>query len=207
MQERYRADVNHASEKRVPRHEARLFGPIVGSVFGQDYFARVARRNYRQKIFGAVELSAIELARAKVHPRRIEAKAGVYVERHYEIALAAVQLAVFDCRAGREYAADRTLHEFARARKFVLLADRNLSSRRENVGQVLFGGVVWNARHGVVLPLCERYSQYARAFHGIVIEHFIEVAQAEHEQGVVGKRIARFPVLLHHGRHFFLFSH
>ncbi len=93
-------------------------------------------------------------------------------------------------------------HEFlARTWLFHLIADGDFEAGANQARDVAFGSVVRNAAHGNRLALFtvarrERNLKLARRDDGVFVEKFVEIAQAEEQQGV---RVARLDgvILLH----------
>src|SRR6267378_192257 len=100
-------------------------------------------------------------------------------------------------------------HDFATDELFAwagllhLIADRDLESGADQARDVAFRGVVRNAAHGNGLTLFavargESDLKLARGDDRVFVEQFVEIAQAEEQQGV---RIPRLDgVILHHQR-------
>ena len=90
---------------------------------------------------------------------------------------------------------------FAGAGLLHLIADGDFEAGADQAGDVAVGGVIRNAAHRNGLPFFaiargQRDLQFARGEHGVFVEQFVEIAEAEEEEGV---RIAGFDrlVLLH----------
>lgn len=102
--------------------------------------------------------------------------------------------------AGAEDLGDGALDEFARAGFLDLVADGDLASGLEEAGDVGLGGMIGQAAHGDALALGEGEVEEGGAGFGIFEEEFVEVAEAEEEEGVAGHFAADAKVLGHHGR-------
>ena len=207
VQERHGLGVDYVSENVVPDCERRVVRPLFGGLFGQEDFLGVERRKHGKEVLRGVELGAIEFARADFKPRGEEVVGFVDVHREDVVAAAAVELRVLHHSPWGDYAGNRAFYELARHGRFVLVANRDFAVARENFRQILVDDMVRNPRHWVVLPLCERDSQQARAVNRVVVEHFVEVAESEEQERVFGERIFHTPVLLEHRRRFFGFCH
>ena len=207
VQERYGAQVNYVSEKHVPRGKFFVGIATLFEGFGQDNFLGIARREHGQEVFGFVEFGAEEVGSAQVEPRGVEGFRPVEVERKHEVAVDSLQVVVVYCSAGGEDSAERTLDDFPRFGVFVLLANGDFFARFQQLLNVSVGAVVGHARHRVVVAFCERNSQYARAFKGVVVEHFVKIAESEHKHGVLRQRAAHLPVLFHHRSIFVCVGH
>src|SRR5467141_3790938 len=121
-----------------------------------------------------------------------------------EIVFAGVKKRPVSSRTWRYHAHHLAAHElFARTGQFHLIADRDLESGANQARDVAFRGVVRNAAHGNRLALFaiargESDLQLARGDDRVFIEKFVEIAEAEEQQGV---RVARLDgVILHHQR-------
>lgn len=94
---------------------------------------------------------------------------------------------------------------------FYLVADRDAFIVAQEAADVDFGSVIRDAAHGDIFTfLCaaagESEVKNFGGFDGVVVEHFVEVAKAEHEDGV---RVLLFDrlVLAHHGGEFVAGGH
>src|SRR5467141_1596046 len=119
-----------------------------------------------------------------------------------EIVFAGVKKRPVSSRTWRYHAHHLAAHElFARTGQFHLIADRDLESGANQARDVAFRGVVRNAAHGNRLALFavargESDLKLARGDYRVFVEKFVEIAQAEEQQGV---RVARLDgvILLH----------
>jgi len=111
--------------------------------------------------------------------------------------------------AGGHDADDVALHKtLSERRVFHLLADGDLVALLDKTRDIAFGGVERHAAHGDlvfgrfvfgVVAAGEREVQFAGGDARVLVEHFIEIAQAEKENAV-GVPLLDGAVLLHHGR-------
>ena len=91
--------------------------------------------------------------------------------------------------ARRDHPRDFAPHQFlGQARVFHLLADRDLESLANQLGDVALGGVVRHATHGdgdafFLVARGQRDLQFLRRQDGVVEEKFVEIAQAKEQQG------------------------
>ncbi len=91
--------------------------------------------------------------------------------------------------ARRDYAGDFAPHQFlGHTRIFHLLADRDLESFADQLGNVAFGGMMRYAAHryGDALFFVARGQgdlQFARGQDGVVEEKLVEITQAKEQQG------------------------
>ncbi len=119
-----------------------------------------------------------------------------------EIIFARVEHGAVGGGAGRDDADDFAADDFlAGAGLLHLIADGDFESGADEAGDVAVGGVIGDAAHGNGLAFFaiargERDLQFAGGEHGVFVEEFVEIAEAE-EQKSVG--IAGFDrlVLLH----------
>src|SRR5260370_27072878 len=126
----------------------------------------------------------------------------MFCDRREEIIFAGVE----DCAVSSSTRSDDPHHfapyEFlARTWLFHLIADGDFEAAANQARDVAFGGVVRNAAHGNRLALFavarrERNLKLARRDDGVFVKQFVEIAQAEKQQGV---RVARLDgvILLH----------
>src|SRR6266850_545555 len=127
---------------------------------------------------------------------------GVPGDRSEEIIFAGVEDGDIGGRAGRDHANDFAANEFlARAGLLHLVADGDFETGANQARDVAFGGVIRNAAHGNGLAFFavargERDLQLARGNDRVLVEKFVEIAEAEEQQSV---RIARLDgvILLH----------
>jgi hypothetical protein len=81
---------------------------------------------------------------------------------------------------------------------FDLVADRDLVPGLDQLGDIAVGGVKRHPTHGNALTLGQGDIEHAACLLGILEKHFIEIAQAEHENGFAGDLVLDRPVLAHH---------
>lgn len=102
-------------------------------------------------------------------------------------------------RAGAEDAGDFAADELAGGDFADLVANGDAFAGFDEFGHVGAGAVVGDAAHGDVAAFGEGDVEEGRGLAGVVEEHFVEVAEAEEEEGVGGKLAADVLVLAHHG--------
>ena len=104
--------------------------------------------------------------------------------------------------AGSDDADDFAADDFlAGAGLLHLVADGDFEAGADQAGDVAVGGVIGNAAHGDGLAFFaiaggERDLQFARGEHGVFVEEFVEIAEAEEQEGVGVAGFDRL-VLLH----------
>ena len=79
-----------------------------------------------------------------------------------------------------------------------LLADGHLEALAQELRQVGADGVIGHAAHRHLLPRGQGDLEDRRRGPGVLVEHLVEVAQAEEQQGV-GMELLDAEILLHHG--------
>ena len=89
-------------------------------------------------------------------------------------------------RAGREDLRDFAFDELAGARFLDLIAHSDFAARAEDARDVAVERVVRDAAHRDRAALGERDVQELCASDGVVEKHFVEVAEAEEQQRVLG---------------------
>ena len=95
-------------------------------------------------------------------------------------------------RPGRDYARDLAPHQFlCQPRILHLLANGDLESFANQLGNVVFRGVIGHAAHGdgdafFLVARSQRDLQFARGDHRIFEEKLVEIAQAEEQQSACG---------------------
>src|SRR5215467_3906624 len=172
-----------AIEQRVFRGFKELRGP------GEKSFARAQQLEFvAQGLFGARarELGALKFAGGKVHKGQTD-RAGGRVLIHSGEKIVLLGFKNGDVGGGaRSYDAHHFAADdlFARSRSFHLIADGDFESGANQTGDVAVGRVVRNAAHGDRLALfaiagSQGDLQLARSQHGVFVEQFVEVAQAE----------------------------
>src|SRR6266404_1332713 len=173
---------------------------------GQQRFARMQELQFVAEIFvgaWAGEFGGLEFARGEINVGEANRRTGgVLGDGGEEIIFARVEHRDIGRRAGSDDAHDFAADNFfAWAGLLHLVADGNLESRPDEFGNITVGSVIGHAAHRNRLALFavargESDLQFARGKHGVFVEEFVEVAEAEKQQRV---RIARFNrvVLLH----------
>ncbi len=107
-----------------------------------------------------------------------------------EIVLTGVENGDVGGSAGSYDAGDFAADEFfAGAGLFHLLADGDFETGADEAGDVAVGGVIRDAAHGYGLTFFaiaggEGDLEFARGDDGVFVEEFVEVAEAEEEEGV-----------------------
>ncbi len=111
-------------------------------------------------------------------------------DRHQEQRLARVQIGAVGQRAGRHHADDLAAHQpLGLLGVLHLLADGDPESLAHELGDVAVGGVERDAAHrhalaaGVLGPRRQREIEGARADDRVLVEHLVEVAHAEEDEG------------------------
>ncbi len=173
---------------------------------GKQSLARVEKLQLVAKIFVGArpgKFRGLEFAGGKIDVGQADGRAGgMFGDGGEKIIFARVEHRNVGGGARRDdahhFAADNLL---AGAGLLHLVADGDFESRADEARDVAVGGVVWNAAHRNRLALFaiargERDLQFARGQHGVFVEKFVEIAEAEEQQRV---RVARFDcvVLLH----------
>ena len=103
-----------------------------------------------------------------------------------------------DGRARRQDLDDLPLDDpFGRLGVLDLLADGHLEALAEELGQVGGDGVIRHAAHRHLLPRGQGDVQDGRGGPGVLVEHLVEIAQAEEQEGV-GMELLDAEILLHH---------
>ena len=69
----------------------------------------------------------------------------------------------------------------------------------DELGNIVFRGMVGNPAHWDSSSLCKSDIEEPGCFLGILEKHFVEVAEPEKEQHVIGKGAAHRLILRHHG--------
>ena len=193
----------------------------VGQIdFGRyDDLARLEYRNFvdqRRWPVSAVILGDGELAGREIEQGRADdvvglahrsaggAKMGQH--RHQERRFARVQVAGVGQRAGRDDADDFALDEsLGLARILDLVANRDAKTLFHEPGDVAVDGVERHAAHrdpaavGVFGPGGERQFEGASGYERIFVEHLVEVAHAEEQDGVAVLPL-RVEILTHRRR-------
>ena len=113
-------------------------------------------------------------------------------QRGQVVRLALREHGAFDDRSGGDDADHVPLYDALRQPRILqLLAHGDLVALLDQPGDVLLRGVIGHAAHGRPLILGpapvtggQRQLQLLRSDHGVFIEHFVEVAQAEKQQAV-----------------------
>ena len=169
-------------------------------VFGQQAFGG---RDPRQLIgqLGRGKMGRHETARRDLHPGqpdRIARRNGGQV-----VALAGIEQGVIGDRAGRDDPRHFALYQsLGQLGVFDLFADGSPQAGGDQFAQVAFQLVVGEAghRHTVLALVARGEGQIEHAGGGlrVVVEHLIEVAHAEQQQGVGACPFGLF-VLSHHG--------
>ena len=112
--------------------------------------------------------------------------------RRQVIVLVRAQQVRVDRGAGRDDAGDLALDQLlGQLGIFHLVADGDAIALLDQARDVAFGGVVGDAAHGngralFLVARGERDFELARGSHGVFEEELVEIAQAEHQQGVRG---------------------
>lgn len=105
----------------------------------------------------------------------------------------------FDGGAWGEDAGDLAFDEFTGLCRFDLVADSDFFSCTEEFIDIVFAGVVGDAGHGHAVAGGEGDAHDGGGFFGVFEEEFIEVAEAEEEEGIWEEFGAYLEILLHHG--------
>ncbi len=159
---------------------------------GADDFQRLAEFRVRRVLLDE------ELAR-----RQIQKREGVAFRRAHVVVGRLVQKPVFRHRAGRHDARNLAAHEpLGGFGVLDLVAERRRQARADQLRQIRVDGVVRHAAHGQVVAMGQRRAQYGRGAHGVLAEHFVEIAQPEHEYGPGGYLALNGQILTHHRRQF-----
>ena len=114
-----------------------------------------------------------------------------------------IQQGVVGDGAGRDDPRHFALHQpLGQLGVFHLFADGRPEARGDQLAQVAFQLMVGEAGHGdgvvALVAAGQGQVEHAGGGLGVVVEHLVEVAHAEQQQGV-GARPLRLLVLLHHG--------
>ncbi len=135
----------------------------------------------------ALELGGAKFAGGKVEGGEAHALAGLR-DRGEKIVFLGTQRRI--CRrARRDYPSHFPPHQFlGQARILHLLADRDLESLADQLGDVAFGRVMGHAAHGdgdafFLVARGEGDLQFARGQDGVVKEKLVEISQAKEQQG------------------------
>ena len=180
--------------------------PAFDLALGDQDLRRVERSEDGQKVLDPGGGRHLEFPGRELRPRGVEAvlskgnRAQVPVVRGLELV----------CRercAGAQDAGQLAPDQLARLGGLVLVADRDLLSRGEELPDVGVRRVVGEARHGVLLPLGQREAEDARGDDRVVEEELVEIAQAEQEEGVPRQPAPHLEVLPHHRGHFLGLGH
>ena len=171
-----------ALDARAERGERRLVDAGV-----QD----LARLEARQLVDHVAErqLRGGELAGGDVEVREA-GRTALGQQRHEIVRCLGLELLVVDDGAGRDDADHLTLDDALGELGILdLIGDRDLEAARDQLGQVVFGGVMGHAAHGhrvlfALVAAGERQIERARHHHRVVEEHLVEVAEAEEEDAV-----------------------
>ena len=180
---------------------------------GGEDLARLDHRELvgqRLQSVGAVILGGGELASRDVEQRDAHAALAVAAarvrDRHQKRRLARVEVARVGQRARRDDADDFALDDaLGLARILDLIADRDAKSLSDEAGDVAVDRVERHAAHrnaaavGVLGSRGERQIEGAGGDESVFIEHFVEVAHPEEEDGIA-MLLLRVEILPHRRR-------
>ena len=172
-------------------HEApgrAIFAGEQGKVGGEEDFAR-AKVIENAGDFGGLHLGDAEFAGGKIDVGHGRAGARARDGRQVVVLARAHQVGVHG-GAGRHHARDFALHQrFSELGVFHLVADGHAVALLDEARDVSVGRVVGHAAHGnggalFLVARGEGDFEFARGHHGVFEKQLVEIAQAEHQQGV-----------------------
>ena len=142
----------------------------------------------RRSASSPLEFRGAKFSGGKIERRKAD---GIFRARHagQEVVFLGAELRV-SRGARRDHARDFALDQLlGDSRVLHLLADGDLESFADELGDVVFGRVVGHAAHGdgdafFLVARGQRDLQLARGDHGVLEEELVEIAQAKEEQRV-----------------------
>ena len=168
-----------------------------GFAFGIEDLARAVGRDRLRDFFPPLltfELEGDEVSSGKIGERSAQSTLG-RGDRHEIARLFGFEIAVVQIGRGGDDTDDLAAND---ALGFLgildLVADGDFEAAADEPAHIGIGGVVGDTAHrdrgagGVFLPGGERKLEGARGFEGVVVEHLVEIAHAEKEDGVLGLR-------------------
>ena len=192
---------------------------IEGSVWRQKHLARLDAHEFLAQGIIAADFTEFERAGGDIQDsdadaggRRAGLGGGERIECSEEIVAGVRELAFVEGGAGGDDAGYGAFDDaFGGARVFDLVADSDAAIVAQEAADVDLGGVIRDAAHGHIFTFLgaaasEREIQQFSGFDGIVVEHLIEIAEAEHEDGM-GMLLFDGLILAHHGSEFITGRH
>ena len=120
-----------------------------------------------------------------------------------EITALGIELGVFERCARGQDARKAAANQFPGDGRFELIADSDFPSCGEQSVDVGRGGVMRQAGHCRLVPFGQRKAEDLGGYFGVITEDFIEVTQAEKQDGPSRKFLTKLAVLPLHGGLFF----
>ena len=178
MPRRALAQTGQRADERRPRH-----------VVGDEGFGWRQSCQFRGKGFDARRFAEQKTPAGQVDPcdtvRRFSRGDG-----EQQVVAARVEQRFIRHRARRNDAHDFAFHQpFGQRRIADLFADRDGFAQPDQLGEIAFGGVIWNSRHrdgrtGRCAALCERDVEQSRRLACVVVEQFVKIAHAKKHEHV-----------------------
>ncbi len=189
---------------RSRRSRSRLIEQRQGR--SEEHFARSQDQQFLAN--AAVGVIALELGGAKFASREIERRESHSIARARHAAQEVVLLGA-EMRVGsgarREHPRDLALHQLlGDSRVLHLLADGDLESFANELGDVILSRVVGDTAHGyrnalLLVARGQRDLQFARGDHGVFEEQFVEIAETKEDERI-GVFFFDRGILPHQGR-------
>jgi hypothetical protein len=160
---------------------------------------RSSEAGFRLRRRLAVKLGRLEVAGGQVRGGQAKNFAA-HADRRQEIIPFRRQKPLVEMRAWAENLRHLAFDQLPRPGLLHLVANGDLASGFEQPADVRVGGVKWNAAHGDVAAPGQRDIEQLRPGFGVLEKHFIEVAEAEKQNGFSRQFALDSAILRHHWR-------